>query len=625
MDPKTAHVPHPTLTFRDETPVSEAFGDVYFSRGGGIAETEHVFVRGNGLPQRFLEQPHFTIGELGFGTGLNFLVAWQTFLATAPSHHHLHYLSVEKYPLTPSMLTAALALQPSLAALAEQLIAAYPLRLPGWHRIHLPRVTLTLGFGDAEELLTSFSQKLRVDAWFLDGFAPAKNPDMWNNALLAAITELSAPQASFATFTAASAVRRGLIEHGFTVGKVPGYGRKREMLVGKKSAPNSRVASHGEPEGPEVSAPRSRTRSRSPSNSRSLLIIGGGIAGCTLARLAAERGIAVTLVERGEIASGASGNEAAVLFPPLPKRWTEPAAWYFAGYDFSLRTYTRWQSEGLAFPFAQPGMLRLPRHAEEEAVLREMESRLGLDSAIAHWIEQDEACEKTGVACPRGGAWFPQGSWLSPQVLCRALLEHPAITTHTHTVIEKLTRTATGWQATRHGGSHFTAQHCCITSAQESNALLPQYGLTLHAVGGQVSVFSAADAKTSLRSILCHKGYVIPAHGHYLIGATYDHDARLEVTAENHARNHAEVETFLPGWLHGDAMRGRVSLRATTPDRLPYVGALEDGLWISAGHGSSGMLSAPLAAEMIVSSICEVQLPLTLPLAAAVAPQRFKR
>jgi tRNA 5-methylaminomethyl-2-thiouridine biosynthesis bifunctional protein len=149
----SAHVPLPQFVMRDGTPVSAVFDDVYFSRAGGIAETEHVFLRGNGLPERFAHHTDFHIAELGFGTGLNFLVTWKAFVAHAPQDAHLHYLAVEKFPLTPAMLTEALTAYPELAEYASALIAAYPLRLPGWHRIHMPRTTLTLGFGDAEALL----------------------------------------------------------------------------------------------------------------------------------------------------------------------------------------------------------------------------------------------------------------------------------------------------------------------------------------------------------------------------------------------------------------------------------------------------------------------------------------
>ena len=600
MHPATAHVPAPDLTLTDGTPASAAYGDVYFSRHGGVAETTHVYLSGNGLPARFVEKPHFTIGELGFGTGLNFLVAWQAFLAHAPAGHHLHYIAIEKFPLTVAMLRDVLALHPPLAPLVEQLIAAMPLRLPGLHRIHLPRVSLTLCYGDVEELMPQLD--LAVDAWFLDGFSPAKNPAMWSDEVLGHLGRLSAPDATLATFTAASAVRAKLAAQGFAIERVKGFGFKRQMVVGKR-------------DGAALPVPAIQTA----------IIVGGGIAGCTLARSLAERGLKVTLLERVVLAHGASGNAGGVLFPQLTKRWTQSAAWYFNAYSFTLQQLARWKADGLDFTREECGMLRLPRHAEEEAQLRGLNEALGLDTDIVYWAEQAEASAHAGVTLATGAAWFPRGTWLSPAPLCRALVQHPNITVQEHAAVVSCEETSGAWTITTANGARFTAQHCCITTAHDAAALLPHFTLRLNAVGGQVSLITPAES-LPLRSILCHKGYVIPLGKQFLTGATYNHgDDSLDVTPENHAKNVAEVETFLPALATGTVTGGRTALRATTPDRLPYVGKLAEGLWISAGHGSRGMLSAPLAAEVIASELCGEQVPLTQALRSAVNPRRFTK
>ena len=604
----SAHVPLPDLTFRDGLPVSQAFDDVYFSKAGGIAETTHVFLEGNGLPKRFLGQKHFTIGELGFGTGLNFLVAWKSFLEHAPADHHLHFVSVEKFPLTVDMLREALAQHPELRALAKQLVDAYPLRLPGLHRMHFPRVTLTLGFGDAEELLPQLSTN--IDAWFLDGFAPAKNADMWSETIFAEIGRSSASGATFATFTSAGAVRRGLAAQGFTVEKTKGYGHKREMSVGKLAC----AGSHLEPEG------SAKRRGASPST----IIIGGGIAGCTLARALAERGCKVTLLERGAIAGGASGNPAAVLFPQLSKQWKASTAWYFAAYSFLLQQLARWKREGLYFTSEERGMLRLPRHAEEEAQLRTLNATLGLDTDIVHWLEPQETSRLAGVPLPTGAAYFPRGTWVSPVELCKALVDHPAVTIHTQCAVSHLSRQSSGWLVQTSDGTQYSAEKCCIATAGETAAFLQHKALRLALVSGQISQIAAAETAAKISAILCYKGYLIPQGDTYLIGATYDHhDLSGAVTRENHQKNIADVESFLPGWNTAPAIGGRTSNRATTPDRMPYVGAIEDGLYVSLGHGSRGFLSAPLAAESIASQICGETSPLTSELKKAVNPLRF--
>lgn len=605
---ENAHVPLPAFAIEDGTPVSGAFGDVYFSRAGGPAETEHVFLTGNRLPARFAEKAHFTIAETGFGTGLNFLVAWQSFLKHAPAHHHLHYLSVEKFPLTPPMLAEALSACPDLSGLAEALIAAYPLRLPGLHRIHLPRVTLTLAFGDAASMLSAFDTP--VDAWFLDGFSPSKNPDLWSEAVFSHIGRLSAPDATLATFTSAGFVRRGLQAQGFAIEKVAGHGHKREMSIGQRR-------------GTESLSPQHSQWHQAQAN-RDVLIIGGGIAGCTLARALAERGATVTLLDAGTVAGGASGNPAGVLFPQLTKRWTPAAAWHFAAYSFALHQLARWEKDGLSFTYGSPGMLRLPRHDDEEAQLRTLGGMLGLDPAIAHWISREEASALAGTELPRGGAWFPQGTWLSPATLCRALIQHPRITVIQNCEITALAEEAQ-WVASSTDGRRFAATYCCITSAQHSAAIYPSAALTINRVAGQLTHIAAADVRAPVRTILCQKGYVIPLADSYLIGATYNHDGSLAVTDANHAQNIAETGSILPDWIHGKPFDGRTALRATTPDRLPYVGALAPNLFISAGFGSRGLLSAPLAAEILASEITGESSPVAPALREALKPSRFTR
>ena len=622
MDHPTAHVPLPDVAFEDGTPVSVAFGDVYFSRKGGMAETEHVFLAGNGLPEHWRGRENFSIAELGFGTGLNFLVALKRFRETADAGAQLHYIAIEQFPLTVQMLSQALALQPELAAEAAELLANYPLRLPGIHRIHLPRATLTLAYGEAAAMLEELELESRspkgepegqgsskanlINAWFLDGFAPAKNPEMWRAEVLEQIGRLSAPDATFATFTAAGAVRRGLEAQGFAVRKVAGYGHKRDMLVGQRAA-------YVAPECAKEARPN-------------VTILGAGIAGATLARALAERGFAVTVLERGDVASGASGNTAGVLFPPLPKRWTPAAAWYFTAYGLMLRQLARWRAAGLVFDHAAPGMLRLPRHAQEEAQLQGLHASLGLDPAIVHWVTREEASRRAGVELTTGGAWFAQGSWLSPPTLIAALLAHPNITLHTQQAATRLSREGGAWVVETATGARHTAPICCIATAYDATALLPDaHGIKLHAVAGQVSRIGAQQVAAPLTTILCHKGYVIPTGDAYLIGATYNHDDTTgAVRQENHQKNLADVENFLPGWVRGTAVGGRTSLRATTPDRLPYVGAVGEGLFLSAGHGSRGLLSAPLAAEAIASMIAGEVVPLTMGLRKAVDPRRLK-
>ncbi|MBX9725923.1 MAG: FAD-dependent 5-carboxymethylaminomethyl-2-thiouridine(34) oxidoreductase MnmC [Rickettsiales bacterium] len=708
MTTPTAHVPLPLLEMRDGMPVSTAFDDVYFSRAGAVAETEHVFLRGNGLPARwqtasmdsdddsrvaFHGKPEgrrvsaegtkgtkrslqgFTICELGFGTGLNFLVTMRAFRATAPVNAKLHYIAIEKFPFAPEALRALLSHQPELAHETELLLAAYPLRLPGIHRIHLGNVTLTLCFGDVLEMLnelgfsrgacppyaslTPAATRLalgathartedvhgHVNAWYLDGFSPAKNAQMWGEAIYQQMRRLSAPVSTFATFTAASHVRRGLEAVGFTVTKTLGFAHKREMSVGvlRVASPASSEEGVASGQSPVVSKCEAGTV---------VIIIGAGIAGATLARALAERGYRVTVLERYHVASGASGNRAGVLFPHITKQWGTSSAWYFTAYGYALRELQRWQAQGLAFTQKSCGMLRLPRNAEEEMVLTHMQETHGLDAGIVHWLPREAASAQAGVPLETGAAFFPQGTWLNPEQLCASLLQHAHITVREHSLVQSLVRRGDHWCITLASGEAIEAPICCITAAHESAVLLSDYGITLGSVGGQVSEFSGDNAAANLRSILCHSGYAIPltrecvAEGEprsggvsseaakggrppslnsYLVGATYHREDMLGVTAARHDENRAALSAIMPSMPALEIVSGRSSIRATTPDRMPYIGAIDTGLYVATGFGSRGLLSAPLAAEIIASEVASEMPPVTQALLHAVRPTRFMK
>lgn len=583
MDQPSAALQPAEITLDDEGVVrSRLYGDIYFSTRGAIAETQHVFLAGNHLPARFLAREYFTIGELGFGTGLNFLVAWKTFVESGASGR-LHMFSVEKHPLTPDQLRTVLAHYPELDRYAQALLAQYPLLLPGLHRLQFGPVSLTLGFGDALDLLRD--THARVDAWFLDGFSPARNDTMWSQPLLQEVARLSAPDATFATFTVARAVRDGLKEAGFATEKRPGFAHKRDMLTGTYEGTTCVAA--GEP----------------PREDAGITIIGAGMAGATLAHALAERGYRVTVYEKETIASDASGNPAGVLYPQLTKYYQPATAWHFTGYDFTRRKLQQWQSMGVEFH--RIGMLKIARDAADEDKLRSIRDTLQLHPDVARWVERDEASSLAGADVTHGGFWFEDGIWLPPEKLCRTLLSHPNITLHEHHAITTL--------------DGLGNDPIILANAHAAHTLSP-HPLKLGISAGQVS---HVRTDTKLRCILCHRGYAIPQAEGMVIGATYDrNDTSRAVTAQNHEANMADLARALAQPITMETLGGRTSIRATTPDRLPYVGKIRDGLWVSAGHGSRGLISAPLAAEVIASAIAGEMPPVTRPLLRAVDPLR---
>ncbi|MDH0896830.1 MULTISPECIES: bifunctional tRNA (5-methylaminomethyl-2-thiouridine)(34)-methyltransferase MnmD/FAD-dependent 5-carboxymethylaminomethyl-2-thiouridine(34) oxidoreductase MnmC [unclassified Pseudomonas] len=623
-------------------PLSRQFGDVYFSRDDGLGETRHVFLACNDLPARFAALPadgRLVIGETGFGTGMNFLCAWQLFDQLAPAGARLHFVSVEKYPLAPDDLARALALWPELAPWSGQLLEQYVAIHPGFQRLLLAggRVVLTLLVGDVLEQLPQLDA--RVDAWFLDGFAPAKNPQMWTDELFAQLARLSAADASLATFTSAGFVRRGLIAAGFAMQRVPGYGRKREMLSGRYQGPLRDEAK------PWYARP-------APPTLRQALVIGAGIAGCATAASLATRGWQVTLLERhGEVAQEASGNPQGVLYLKLSAHGTALSQLVVAGFGHTRRLLQRLQPED----WSACGVLQLAFDAKEA------ERQAGLAGAfpddLLRAVDRAQAEAIAGVGLPAGGLFYPEAGWVHPPALCRLLADHPAIRLLTHSEALGLRRVDGQWQALDGERVLAEAPVVVLAGAAEVQRFVE---LPLKRIRGQISRLPQTAASAALGCVLCAEGYVAPARGgEHTLGASFDfHSQDTAPTAAEHTGNLdllREISTDLAERLHADRLdpallEGRAAFRCTSPDYLPIVGPLADaqafaetyavlakdarqvpetpcpwldGLYVNSGHGSRGLISAPLSGELLAAWLDGEPLPLPRAVAEACHPSRF--
>lgn len=554
---------HKQLTWHNGAPFSEMFGDIYYNPDNGLSETEHVFIHGNRLTERFVIAQHFTIAELGFGTGLNLLATWQRFLEIAPPAATLHYISFERYPLSPAQMQDACAHWPALGTLAKRLIAQLHLWGEGIYRIHNERLVLTLVIGDAADTLPQMD--FTADAWFLDGFAPAKNPQMWSEALLLEVARHTRHGGTAATFTSAGTVRRSLAAGGFEVCKVPGFGKKREMTVATMTANTQRLCP----------APPTQVR-----------IAGGGIAGCAAAYSLARRGMAVALYEPTALGSGASGNEAGALYPPLHKQMSAAMHGYWDALRYVPHLLERLEIEPLS-----RGMIKLPATPQQAQLWPHLPEMLDLPPEALHWLAQDEASAKAGTALVSGGVYLPQSLAVDVATLCRKLTDHPRITVYSQALAPDDEATPTLIAC----GMHARAWHSA---------------LPLHANRGQVSIIAADHVYTMPSCIVSHRGYAIALkNGEVLVGATYDrgNESCTHTPADNE-ENLATARAFTPQLLAGDAqvLRARASVRTVTPDRMPLIGQLPgSNRYISCGHGSRGLLSAPMAAEWLADMLCD--------------------
>ena len=628
-------------------PLSSQFADVYFSNENALAETRYVFLANNQLPERFAAltaNQQLVIGETGFGTGLNFLCAWQLFEQHAVTGTRLHFVSVEKYPLNKADLQRALSLWPELAPYAEQLLAQYVALHPGFQRLVFAggHIVLTLLIGDALELFGQLDAK--VDAWFLDGFAPAKNPEMWTPELFSELARLSHSSTTLGTFTSTGYVRRRLNEAGFKMKRVPGLGKKWEVLKG------GFIGTAETAEKPWFARPQQ------PVGERSALVIGAGLAGCATAASLAQRGWQVTLLERhGAIAQEASGNPQGVLYLKLSAHHTTLSRLIVSGYGHTRRLLERLHK---GQNWDNCGVLQLAFDAKEAQ--RQAQLVAAFPADLLTNLDRNAAEIKAGITLPAGGLFYPEAGWVHPPALCELLSQQPNIQLQLHQEALELRRDGDSWQAWNDKQLLASASVVVLASAAEIKGFTQSAGLPLKRIRGQITRLPANAASRALHTVVCAEGYVAPARqDEHTLGASFDFNSDdLTLNSADHASNLQlldEISPELCGALNAAALdpehlQGRAAFRCTSPDYLPIVGPLADttafaeayavlskdarqvpdtpcpwleGLYINSGHGSRGLITAPLSGELIAAWLNNEPLPVPADVAQACHPNRF--
>jgi tRNA 5-methylaminomethyl-2-thiouridine biosynthesis bifunctional protein len=628
------------------------FDDVYFSDKSGLDETRYVFLEQNRLAERFTALPadgRLVIGETGFGTGLNFLCAWQLFEQHAVAGARLHFVSVEKYPLSPADLKRALALWPELKPLADQLLTHYVAIHQGFQRITLAngRVTLTLLIGDALEQLPQLDAQ--IDAWFLDGFAPAKNPDMWTAELFVELARLAAPGSTISTFTSTGWVRRLLNAAGFKMKRTPGIGHKWEILRGEFLGWPAEVA-------PPVPDKPWFARPAPIVGERRALVIGAGLAGCATASSLAARGWQVTLLERHDaVAQEASGNPQGVLYLKLSAHGTALSQLIVSGFGYTRRLLETLQR---GTDWDDCGVLQLAFNAKEAE--RHAQLAQAFPEDLLQWLDQPEAQVRAGVGVSHGGLYYPEAGWVHPPALCQAQAAQPNIELLSHCQALQLRKVDDQWQALDGERLLASAPVVVLAGAAEIKRFAQSAELPLKRIRGQITRLVETTQSQALSTVVCAEGYVAPARlGEHTLGASFDFNSNdLTPTTAEHQGNLAmleEISTDLVARLHVseqpvEDLQGRAAFRCTSPDYLPIVGPLADreafleayaalskdarqvpdiacpwldGLYINSGHGSRGLITAPLSGELLAAWLDNEPLPLPRSVAEACHPNRF--
>jgi tRNA 5-methylaminomethyl-2-thiouridine biosynthesis bifunctional protein len=584
------------------TPVSDLFGDIYFSDNGGLDETDYVFLHKNQLPERWFTHPRafFHIAETGFGTGLNFLLTWLRFRqykTESKTCQRLYFSSFEKYPLSKADLTKALAAWPQLAELSTLLLHSYPVALPGPHRMSFDggSVVLDLWLGDVNELLPQVPQHNKVDAWFLDGFAPSKNPDMWQQNLFNQMFRLSHSTTTASTFTCAGFVRRGLNEAGFSAKKTKGHGQKREMLIA-----SAEQAAKFSPEPPSQ-----------------ITVIGAGVAGINAAFALWQKGLKVQLLcADKEAGMGASHNRQGAVYPNLHATYDLMSSLSCQSFLYARQFYTSWLGK-LAVAADWCGVLTLACNDNLAKRQDKIQQQTFALSGLFSSVTKEQASEIAGLALPYSGLFFPTAGWLCPQSYCQQManwLSVQGVDIRYNTRVLQITEHQHGYELQTPTASLHTTTVVLATGA-ELNNLAYRESFPLRQIRGQVSHLQS-QTMTALKTVVCHQGYITPAYQQlHCVGATFDRSGgHSEVRKADDQQNLELVNQTLkqPDWFKDvEVISAKAGLRATVPDHMPVFGQ-QHQLWRLGAFGARGLTWAPLLAETLACAISKEPLPLTV-------------
>ncbi|SJN16868.1 tRNA (5-methylaminomethyl-2-thiouridine)(34)-methyltransferase MnmD [Psychrobacter sp. JB385] len=655
----------------NKVPVSGEFGDVYFSHADGLAETRHVFLTHNQLPERLSKlapQQSFTIAELGFGTGLNLLATWLLWRQLRRMHPHLatarlHFITTEKHPIPLTDLAKILALwaqrAPELTELITPFLDAYPPLVAGCHRLNFfaDNLTVDLWFGDAASSLTKlFLDKSSepapfVDAWFLDGFAPSCNSTLWAKNIFAQVQRLSRPSTTAATYSCAGVVKRALRASGFEISKVKGFGRKREMLT---AVMTNATCSENNRSKPDIASDAIGVDSsdRAILSESHIVVIGAGVSGLFAAWSLANRGIQVTLVDKSAPLAGASGNPRALLAPKMTPIHHVDEHLHTICYLYSSRVYRQFNDmakvANISPIIESTGTLDLL-----------MKANIGIEQIadypndMATTLSPEEARNLSGLKEQdlATNLYLPHAGLVNPQTLKQIILLHPLIRfqqLHVDSIDETETQVSIRGVDKNKSALTINADNVVICAAFESHDIDERI-FDCRKIRGQLSWFTpTAEQLADLPKIpLKYSGYCTlftaqtsdnsfnngAAHQpQFLLGASFiRNDTDTQIRHEEHQISRDKLVTAIPEMsaiipTDTSLWQGRAGVRTQTPDYHPIVGRLNDSkrMWVMSAMGAKGYALAPICADALVDMMTGTFAPLSEAMLARLSPTRTR-
>ncbi|AUC06891.1 FAD-dependent 5-carboxymethylaminomethyl-2-thiouridine(34) oxidoreductase MnmC [Acinetobacter lwoffii] len=601
-----------------DVPVSKQFGDVYFSKDNGLLETRHVFLNGNDLTTRLADlEPfeYFCVGETGFGTGLNILALWQLWQQVRPDNHsHLHAISVEKFPLSKADLIRALNAWPELKPLADQLLSQYPMPIAGCHRLNFPeeRFSLDLWLGDAHDVFPVIEKTAPVNAWFLDGFAPSCNPDMWEENVLNHIVRLSEIGTTLASFSVAGVLKRGLKNHGISISRPRGFKHKREMLKAIWNPAEETESSLIQ----EITQKKTERVTETNTRPRQIAVIGAGIAGLSAAWAFAQRGHQVTIYDQSAPLSGGSGNPLALLNPKLCPVEQSAEHLMTLAWQQALTHYAKFK----AFRPIQVNQLALKNPEQLLELAEEYPEEI---LAVQDTEDQEMQTAFLSLKLLEAGA-------VSPHQLRDEILQHANIQYEQAKISHIEAATKPQLFSDKQDLGEF--DHVIVCTARETAQFFADYPV-LKPIRGQVSWMNNQAQPLSQNIAYSYGGYCMQLDAeHLILGASfYPGRDDIEVLAEDHVHNYELIHSVFPEYAQSlastETWQGRASVRAQSQDYFPLLGKMkaDEEIYSFAGLGSKGFLFAPLCSEILAAQILGEACPVPSSLVKKLSVTRFQK
>ena len=581
---------------------SKEYDDIYFSTENGLEETRHVFLNGNNLSTIFRKNRHFTIAELGFGTGLNFIATWQLFRKVRKKFSTLNYISIEGYPLETNVIKKTHLMFPELSYFSKTLCAKLPPLWPGIHRINFAEdnIYLTLIYGEALEVLKG--SEFKTNAWFFDGFNPTKNKSMWSFDLLKEVFRLTKSGGTFATFSASSEVRKNLNKAGFFAKKAKGFSTKKEMTVGSKMGKEI-----------DLECPRS------------IVVIGSGIAGASVAKSLQIRGANVKIIEKMSIlASGASGNKSAIQSPRLTTVDTVSGRLSLASYR-----YARDLAKSMKCCLGDPSIvLGCP---ERERIRQRKLVQQDWPQDLIRKLNDDDRKKYLKMENNFEGVIHDYGGTIDPIKMIENIVNNDVEVIFNKEII-KISKTSSGWEICCSDNSIFSAEAIVLACAEGLKNIKQTSVFDLQYTQGQVSYVNKNLLSKFPKANLSFSGYITPPINDILtIGATYEkyNQKRCDISSEAHN----EIFDNIPKMIRElyfdkdilDDLSGKVSMRVSTYDRMPMMGPIERNFYVLSGLGSRGMVWGPLLGDALASIILNQPSGLDKSIIRACDPNRIER